>query len=244
MHIINLVAQEKATIPDLAMNTQRKLTRGWSQANEHLQLGEWAHEMLSAGVVIDDVMGKSLEYQDLMKIDKYRDTWSTSLANEIGRLAQGIRDIPGTNTIHFIWKAETPKDRWRDITYGRIIVAYRLQKSEPNRSRLTVGGDRINYPYEVSTPTADLPTIKILWNSVLSTPKAKFITMDLENFYLGTPMSRPEYMRLPIKIIPKEIIDKYDLESKVEDGWVYVKIVKGMYGLPQAGFLVNSLLAK
>ena len=35
----------------------------------------------------------------LMKNDKYRDTWSTSLANEIGRLAQGIRDIPGTNTI-------------------------------------------------------------------------------------------------------------------------------------------------
>ena len=47
-HIINLVVQEKATIPDLAINTQRKLTRGWSQANEHLQLGEWAHEMLFA----------------------------------------------------------------------------------------------------------------------------------------------------------------------------------------------------
>ena len=116
--------------------------------------------------------------------------------------------------------------------------------TEPNRSRLTVGGDRINYPFEVSTPTADLPTIKMLWNSVLSTPKAKFITLDVANFYLGTPMERPEYMRLPIKIIPQEIIDKYDLEKKVEDGWVYVKILKGMYGLPQAGLLANNLLSK
>ena len=51
-------------------------------------------------------------------------------------------------------------------------------------------------------------------------------------------------MCLPIKIIPNEIIEKCDLESKVEDGWVYVKIIKGMYGLPQAGLLANSLLAK
>ena len=115
-----------------------------------------------------------------MKIEKYQDTWATSLANKIGRLAQGIRDILGTNTIEFIRKTDIPKDRRRDITYGRIVVDYRPQKSEPNRSRLTVGGDRINYPYEVSTPTADLPTIKILWNSVLFTPEAKFVTMDVQ----------------------------------------------------------------
>jgi len=68
--------------------------------------------------------------------------------------------------------------------------------------------------------------------------------MDVANFYLGTLMERPEYMCLPLKIIPKEIIDKYDLESKVEDGWVYVEIIKGMYGLPQAGLLGNRLLSK
>ena len=242
--IMNLTAHETATVPDVAINVNRKLSRGWSQANEQLQLGEWAHAMYFAGAIIDDTTGKSLEYRDLMKIDKYRDTWAKSLANEIGRLSQGIRDIAGTNTIEFIRKADIPKDRRRDITYGRIVVAYRPQKTEPNRSRLTVGGDRINYPFEVSTPTADLPTIKMLWNSVLSTPKAKFITLDVANFYLGTPMERPEYMRLPIKIIPQEIIDKYDLEKKVEDGWVYVKILKGMYGLPQAGLLANNLLSK
>ena len=56
----------------------------------------------------------------------------------------------------------------------------------------------------------------MLWNSVLSTPEAKFITMNVANFYLGTPMERPEYMRLPFNIIPQEIIDEYNLEEKVE----------------------------
>ena len=58
-------------------------------------------------------------------------------------------------------------------------------------------------------------------------------------------MERPEFMRLPLKLIPTEIIDKYKLrEMADEKGWVYVRIVLGMYGLPQAGLLANKLLAK
>ena len=72
-----------------------------------------------------------------------------------------------------------PQDRIKDITYGRIVVVYKPHKADPNRTRLTVGGDRITCLYDVSTPTSDLPTIKILWNSVLSTPGAKYFTPDI-----------------------------------------------------------------
>ena len=89
--------------------------------------------------------------------------------------------------------------------------------------------------FDVSTQTCDLPKIEMLWNSVLSTPGAKFFTLDLTNFYLGSTMACSQYMRLPIKTTPKEIIDKYNLNDIVEDGWVYVKIVKGMYSLPESG---------
>ena len=140
------------------------------------------------------------------KKDKYRDTWSTSLANELGRLAQGIRDIKGTNTIFFILKSEIPKDRLKDINYGRIVVAYKPHKADPNRSRLTVGGDRITCLYDVRTPTSDLLTIKMLWNSVLSTPGAKCLTLDISYCYIGTTIDRPEYTRIPLKTIPQEII--------------------------------------
>ncbi|KAL7479396.1 hypothetical protein ACHAW6_005128 [Cyclotella cf. meneghiniana] len=50
-------------------------------------------------------------------------------------------------------------------------------------------------------------------------------------------------MRLKYNILPEEIISKYGLVQKVLDGWVYVHIEKGMYGLPLAGLLANKLLA-
>ena len=211
-------------------------------ANEILQMDEWAYHDHFAGAIIDETTGKSLEYRDLIKDEKIRLIWERSLANKIGRLAQGIRDVKGTNTFFFIPKADIPKDRLKDITYGRIVVSYRPQKLEKHRSRLTVGGDQINYPFDVSTPTADLPTIKLLWNSVLSTPGAKFIGFDVANFYLCTPMKRPEFMRLPYNIIPQEIKDHYNLSELVHNGYVYVRIVQGMYGLPQTGLLANDLL--
>ena len=89
----------------------------------NLQLNEWAYQEFFAGAVIDEDIGKALEYRDLIKKDKYRDIWSTSLENELGRLSQGIRNVKGTNTILFISKSEIPKDRLKDITYGRTVVA-------------------------------------------------------------------------------------------------------------------------
>ena len=69
-----------------------------------------------------------------------------------------------------------------------MVCDYRPQKDEPNRLRLTVGGNMVHYPFDVSTPTAALETVKLLWNSVVSTPGARFVTMDVRNFYLMTPL--------------------------------------------------------
>ena len=57
-----------------------------------------------AFAVIDEETGKALEYRDLIKLEKYKNVWEMSYANELGRLTQGIRDIPGTNTMFFIHK--------------------------------------------------------------------------------------------------------------------------------------------
>ena len=40
------------------------------------------------------------------------------------------------------------------------------------------GGDRINYLDEVATPTAEILTAKLLFNSVISTKDAPFMTME------------------------------------------------------------------
>jgi hypothetical protein len=57
-------------------------------------------------------------------------------------------------------------------------------------------------------------------------------------------MERYEYMRLPLAILPQEIIDAYKLDDIALNGNVYVEIRRGMYGLPQAGITVNQLLTK
>ena len=105
-----------------------------------------------------------------------------------------------------------------------------------------MGGNLIDYPYELTTRTADLTTSKVMWNSVISTPGARYATADVKNFYLGTPLDRPEYMKMKIELFPQEFIDEYDLLPKVKNGYVYIKIIRGMYGLPQAGILANKLL--
>jgi hypothetical protein len=110
--------------------------------------------------------------------------------------------------------------------------------------RLTVGGDRIDYPGETATKNADLTTSKCLWNSTISTTDARYMCADVKKLYLNTPLDRPEYMRLPLSLIPQEIIDQYQLEEKAKNGQVYIRINKGMYGLPQADRLANDLLVK
>jgi hypothetical protein len=106
-----------------------------------------------------------------------------------------------------------------------------------------MGGNKINYPGEIATPTAEMLAAKILFNSFVSTKGAKFMTMDVSNFYLMTPLKRPEYLRVRLADLPEEIIREYKLLDKVtKNRSIYIKVVKGMYGLPQAGLLANELL--
>jgi hypothetical protein len=127
-----------------------------------------------------------LNYCKLIQHPKYKDSWAKSTANEFGRLAQGLKDgrIKGTDTIKFIRKDKVPEDRMKDVMYGSFSCDFKPNKDEKECTRLTVGGDRINYPDDCGTPTADMILFKILVNSILSTPNAKCIMIDIKDFYL------------------------------------------------------------
>jgi hypothetical protein len=201
---------------------------------------------LLACAVFDEASGKMLNYRQLLTHPDYKEVWTTSSADEFGRLAQGVGNrIEGTNTIFFIPYGNIPKERRKDITYGRFVCDLRMAKENPHRTRLTVGGDRINYPGDVATPTCELLLAKFFFNSVISTPNARFLTADISNFYLNTPMLRYEYVRLALQDIPDGIIQEYNLHDiATPDGHVYIEVRKGMYGLPQAGLLAQQLLEK
>jgi hypothetical protein len=132
----------------------------------------------------------------------------------------------------------------RRITYGKIVCDYKPHKKDKERVRLTVGGDRLDFSGYVATSTADITTFKILINSTLSTKDAAMMMMYINNYCLGTPLPRYEYMIMLLSRFPEEIVEKYNLKALTVDGWVYVEIRKGVYGLKQAGLLSNQLLQK
>lgn len=196
----------------------------------------------SANLVIDPDTGKSLTYAQLVKRDPT--TWKPSLSNEIGRLTQGTPSgtITGSNVCTFISKDEIPAGKIP--TYCVLVASIREGKADKYRTRCVAGGDKVPYNGVVATPTADLGTAKILFNHVISTPGAKFAAFDIKDFYLGSTMPEPEYMWIPADLIPEDIMAHYNLEEKIHNGRVYVRIDGGMYGLPQAGRLAHDQLVE
>ena len=225
---------------------EKETNRSRIQHRTHMQLRQ-QEQRERVQLIRDEDTGEYLKYRQLIRSPKHSVIWNKSSANEFGRLAQGLPDgrVKGTNTIFFIHKNLVPKERMKDVTYASFTCDMRPNKKETHRTRLTAGGDRINYPEDVGTPTADMTLVKTLFNSIISTKGARCVMLDVKDFYLNTPMKRYEYMRIKITDIPDEVIEHYKLsEICTEDGYVYCEIRKGMYGLPQAGIIAQDLLQK
>jgi hypothetical protein len=152
-----------------------------------------------------------MQYADLMKDPIFGPLFEIGLSNELGRICQGIGDIAGPNTALFIDLHNIPKDR--KITYGKLVCDFKPNKTEKHRVRLTVSGDILDYSGDTATPTADITTFKILINSTLSTNKGKIMMMYKHNSYLGTPFPTYKNMRLPLTILPLDIIEKIRFET-------------------------------
>ena len=114
--------------------------------------------------------------------------------------------------------------------YGQFMCMVWPKKSRKSQAWSTVDGDRINYPGKVAIPTAEIMVENLIFNSVISMEGARFMTMDISNFYLITPLSRPEYIWIKLSDIPDKIIKDYNLLKKAtKDESIYIKANKGMY---------------
>ena len=107
---------------------------------------------------------------------------------------------------------------------------------------MTIGWILLDYEGNTKTPTADIITKTLLPNSVLSTPRAKLMTVDINNFYLETKLKDEQCMFLPAELTPDKITTACDLQPKNRHDNTYVSINKGIYGLKEAGALANQQL--
>jgi hypothetical protein len=198
------------------------------------------------GTAINPGTGGIAEYKELSTCSG-GNLWLASNAVKNGCMFQGLG--PGscmptdTNTLFFIDKKDIHKNK--KPTYVRVVCADRPKKTNPKRVRWTAGGDKVECTGNVTTQTADIQTAKCLFNSVIvSTPNGRFMTSDLKDFYLCSDLPDYESVRIPTHRLPPAIVELYQLESKISNGYVYAEVRKGMYGLPQAGKLANGRLRK
>jgi len=205
---------------------------GWSPCDD-VKIDGDGIPVLTANTAVDlDDKGKKLTFPKAMKGDD-ADIWLREHGVEISKLI----DTKTLRPIH-----------WNQLPAGKKATYYSPQVKTKikngvrvYRVRGTIGGNHIDYEGDTQAFTAAMQTLKILWNAVVS-GNAKFMTADIKDFYLGTPMAEYEYMRVELKQIPLEVQDKYELQKYAKDGVVLMEIMKGIYGLPQAGKLAQDRL--
>ena len=165
------------------------------QPNIHLQ---------TCNAVINPSTGVATEYHDIYKDLATKIVWTPSMANELGGLAKddGTRMKTGTEEKEFIKKSQVPQGK--TVPYTRVVTKLGPQKSEPERVRIKVCGNLINYPGGKCTPTTEITTIKMHLNSVVSTPEEKYICIHVHTFYLSMMIEDPNYMMIKVELVPVE----------------------------------------
>ena len=106
------------------------------------------------------------------------------LLKGVGKNEDGTQRVKGSDTFHFIRRMHVSIGKI--ITYTQFCCDVRLQKDDINQTRLTVGGDWLEYDGKTSTETVGLEMIKIHINSTISTKDTKYAAADIGNFYINS----------------------------------------------------------
>jgi hypothetical protein len=195
-------------------------------------------EQLAYQGSMQDDDGKKLLYRQLVAGPDSTD-WLDHSAQEWDRL------IEKTKTLAFVPVSRKPKDKKATYIKQKCTEKVKPPALEPEkRVRATAGGDKVDYGGDTAAYTAGLKTVKTLWNSVLSTINARFMTIDIKDFYLHTRLESPEYAWVSLAQIPPATQAKYHVENLVVNGKVLVEITGGIYGLFQSGLLAQKDLIK
>ena len=185
-------------------------------------------------------------YKKAMKDPVIGQIWQTAFGKDFGGMAQGDNktNTKGTNAIFVMTHADIDKLTNKKYTYANIVMDHRPQKEDPNRIRITAGGNLIQYDDELSVRSADITTAKLHWNSVISTKDARYMCLDLSLFYLSAALEYYEYMKIPFALFPPWIVEQYNLAQHAKNGMVHIEMRRAVWGLPQAGILANKKLRR
>jgi hypothetical protein len=98
-------------------------------------------------------------YKRLMNNPHTAEVWMTAFGKDFGGMSQGDNKTgpKGTNGMFVLSPQDIPNiPKDRVVTYAQVVVDHRPQKTDPNRIRITAGGNLINFPGELTIRTADI----------------------------------------------------------------------------------------
>ncbi len=148
--------------------------------------------------------------------------WQTAFGKVFRGMAQGDNKTgqKGTNAIFVMKHNELAKilQTGKKLTFAHLLVNHRPQKEDPNQIRITAMGNLVNYDGELSVQTADINTAKMHWNSIISTKNTKYMCLDIKKIYLTAALEYYEYMKIPMVLFPRWIVEQYDLSKHQLDG--------------------------
>ena len=88
--------------------------------------------------------------------------------------------LKGIGTLRVIKFDDNSQDRRKEICHTSVVCEVRPNKDYPNHTHITVAGNSIWYPGNVATLTGSLELLKLIINTALSFPGARFACFDIK----------------------------------------------------------------
>jgi hypothetical protein len=199
-----------------------------------------------ASPMVHPITGETISsYKKLMNEPAMAEIWQTAFEKDFRGMTQGDNKMGQKGTNAFVMthnKIKQAVAAGNFFTYMNPVLDYRPQKEDPYRIRITAGGNLINYESNASLRTADLDTAKLHWNSVVSTPLARYMCLNIKNFCLTAALEYFEYSRMPLTLFPAWIIEQYDMEKHALNRYIHLEMRQAVWGLPQVCILANKPL--
>lgn len=163
--------------------------------------------------------------------------WDEQFVDEIRRLVHRTKSIS--------WKQDGIVPIGRHATYANA-VGYKKSVNgvDTYRVRLAYGGDNSDYEGERTSTMAEITAVKIAFNTVVSDATLDYCTLDLRDMYLQSTLERPEYMFMPLAMIPMDLRKELGMTHLTESTRILWEVNKALYGMPQAGRLAQQDLVR
>ena len=204
----------------------------------------------SAPVLNLDELGRPLTFRSALA-GPYGDQWRRANGNELIKLVETARALTPVHTATSLptYLNNVVKEKWFPSALLRPGHLRDIVSDVDRRVRGTAGGDRLSVSCPVSTAVASSPLVNCIFNATVS-EDAYFGTVDLTDFYLGTPNPNPPFLKIFVDQYPPEVLSRLHLapftktDRRTGRPYCLFRADQTIYGLKEAGKLSNLRLVR